>query len=191
MTNYDPGGPALLERLASESDPAMFRQVPDAEGTDRNETLKITLDAARRVVDIRVLDVDRLRRPDPFIDAVREAFAIADGARAYASLVMSGQAEEYLARAEAALSGQRPLRAPAPPDVSREACARRREERGAAPDQRPSPAPVTSDNGYLTMQRGRDGRLIGVSVDAEWLSAARPEQLERALRQASLFGTEH
>ena len=188
MIIHDPGGRALLERLASESDRTMFRPVPAATGTDSNASLTITVDAARRIVDVRVLDVDKLRRPDPLLDAVREAFGAADGARAYASLELSGNAEEFLARAEATLAGELPLRAPTPPDVSREACARRRAARGPRLPRRAQPAPVSSDNGYVTVQRGADGRLVDVSVDAEWLSGARPDQLARAILQASRFG---
>ena len=55
---------------------------------------------------------------------------------------------------------------------------------------RQRPAPVSSANACLTVQRGPDGRLMHVDVDAGWLCAARPDQLERAVIQACRFGTE-
>ena len=36
-------------------------------GTDRHQALSITLDQDRRVTDVRVLDQDRLRRPEAFV----------------------------------------------------------------------------------------------------------------------------
>ena len=190
MSNRTPARAALLERLASHGDPDLFHDVPDVTGSDSHEALSITMDSVRRVVDARVLDLDKIRLPEPFNHAVREAFAAADGTRAYASLQRSGKAEEYLARAEATLSGLSPARAPRPPDMSRKACARRRAARdGARETVRPRPEPVTSDNGYLTIQRGPEGRLVDLTVDAEWLSAATADHLERAIVQAARFGS--
>src|SRR5215218_2611456 len=95
-------------------------------GTDRHQALSITLDQDRRVTDVRVLDQDRLRRPETFVDALQEAFAIADGERVLAALEAHGDAEDYLARAEATFTGQSPAQAPPRPDMSREASAARR-----------------------------------------------------------------
>jgi hypothetical protein len=189
-TNHlDPPGLALLERLASGHEPGLFANVPDASGTDRHDALRITVDAARRVVAARVLDLDRLRHVDPFVDAVHEAFAAADGARALASLELNGTADSFLARAEATMSGRAPARAPRPPDIRREARQVRARHRSfARPEHRPGP--VSSDNAYVTVQRGPDGRLMHVDVDAEWLCAARPDQVERAVIQACRFVTE-
>jgi hypothetical protein len=50
--------------------------------------------------------------------------------------------------------------------------------------------PVSSANGFLTVQRGPDGRLVHVAADAAWLSAARQDQLERAVIEACRFETE-
>ncbi|WP_457208462.1 hypothetical protein, partial [Nocardioides sp. P5_C9_2] len=44
---------------------------------------------------------------------------------------------------------------------------------------------VTSDNGYLSVTRDEDGGLLGVDVDAEWLSGARSEYLEAAIMQSA------
>lgn len=159
-------------------------------GTDRNRSLSITVDTDRRVTDVRVLDIDQLRQPAAFVDALQEAFAVADGERILAALEARGDAEEFLARAEATISGARPAQAPPRPDVSRAASAARRAA-GVTRARRPEPPPpVTSDNGYLTVRRGADGRMLGVDVDAEWLSGARTEHLQQAVLQAGRLGTE-
>jgi hypothetical protein len=160
-------------------------------GTDRHQALSITLDRDRRVTDVRVLDQDRLRRPEAFVDALQEAFAVADGERVLAALEARGDAEDYLARAEATFAGQSPAQAPPRPDVSREASAARRSAGLALAPRPEAPAPCTSENGYLTVQRGADGRLMGVQVDAEWLSGARPQHLQQAVMQAIRLGTEN
>lgn len=189
MSTLDPAGQVLLDRLTTAArEPGLFAPVPDASGTDSHQSLRLTVDAARRVVTARVLDVDRLRSVDPFVDALHEAFAAADGARALASLERSGRAKAYLARAEETVAGRSPARAPRPPDISRAAVRRRTAAIDA--QRRPAhPEPVTSGNGYLTVQRGHDGRLVHVEVDAAWLGAARPEQLERAVVEACRYGT--
>lgn len=169
-------------------DTALFRGIPDSTGTDRRNALRITLDAHRDVVDVRVLDVDALRRPDAFVDALHEAFGAADGARALAAFDRAGRAEELLARAEETLSGRSPATAPPRPDVSREACAARRAARAERPAPPPTPPPTTSDNGYLAVHRGVDGRLLSVDVDAEWLGGVRPRHLQQAVLQACRAG---
>jgi hypothetical protein len=189
MSHLDQPGLAQLERLAAGHEPGLFAEVPDASGTDRHESLRVTVDAVRRVVAARVLDIDRLRSVDPFVDALHEAFAAADGARALASLERSGRAEAFLARAEATVSGRSPARAPRPPDISRGAVRSRQRHRASA-RRAQRPAAVSSANGFLTVQRGLDGRLVRVDVDAAWLSAARPEQVERAVIEACRFETE-
>jgi hypothetical protein len=190
MTTLDPAGTALLERLAAQEKPGLFDAVPPTTGSDRHHRVTLVLDAARRVVKVTVDDLMAVRRPDALVEAVKEAFATADGNRALASLERHGLADEYLARADDLLAGRTKAVAPPRPDVSREACAARRAARRAEPAQTPPPAPVTSENGYLTALRGTDGRLMRLEVDAEWLSAARPEHLERALEQALHFGSE-
>ncbi|GAA4375374.1 hypothetical protein [Nocardioides caricicola] len=159
--------------------------------TDRHQSLSITLDQDLRVTDVRVLDQDRLRSPRSFKDALQEAFAVADGERVLAALEARGDADDYLARAEATLSGRSPAVAPPRPDVSRAASAARRAA-GVALASRPEPPPpLTSENGYLTIQRGADGRLLRVDVDPEWLSGARPQLLQQAVLQAIRLGTEN
>lgn len=161
-------------------------QPGDASGVDRNDALRITLDGARNVVGVEVLAPERLRTPEAFDDALREAFGAADGNRALAVAEAHGRAEEVLERAEETLAGRASPRMPTRPDVSRAAVARRRELREATGVGRTPahPEPRTSDNGYLTVQRGRDGRLVGVVVDQEWLGGARREHLENAIEQA-------
>ncbi len=162
-------------------------------GTDRNRSLSITLDQDRRVIDVRVLEQDQLRNPVAFGDALQEAFAVADGERILAALEAHGDAEDYLARAEATFTGQSPAQAPPRPDMSRGASAARRAAgTGVALAARPEPPPpLTSENGYLTIQRGADGRLMRVEADAEWLSGARPQHLQQAVLQAIRLGTEN
>jgi len=164
----------------------------DVSGVDRNDALRITLDSARTVVSVEVLAPDRLRTPEAFDDALREAFGAADGNRALALLEADGRAEEQLERAEETLAGRSRPRMPTRPDVSRAAVARRRELREATGVQRTPahPEPRSSDNGYLTVQRGRDGRLIGIVVDEAWLGGARPEHLENAIEQAMRLRTD-
>ncbi|WP_193610612.1 hypothetical protein [Nocardioides lijunqiniae] len=190
MTTLDPAGTALLQRLAASEKPGLFDDVPPATGADRHDRVTIVLDAARRVVKVTVADPTAVRRPDDLVTAVKEAFATADGNRALASLEKQGLADDYLARADDLMAGRARAVAPPRPDLSREAIAARRAARGAAPTTAPPPAPVTAENGYVTALRGADGRLMRLEVDGEWLSAARPEHLERALEQALHFGSE-
>ncbi|WP_134738337.1 hypothetical protein [Nocardioides sp. 503] len=190
MTTLDAVGTALLERLASQERPGLFDDVPPATGSDRHDRVTLVVDAARRVVKVTVTDPTALRRPDDLVAAVKEAFATADGNRALASLEKNGLAEEYLARADDLLAGRARAEAPPRPDVSREALAARRAARSSEPAPTRPPVPVTSENGYVTALRGADGRLMRLEADAEWLSAARPEHLERALEQALHFGSE-
>ena len=134
---------------------------------------------------------DRLRRPDAFVDALQEAFAVADGERVLAALEAHGDAEDYLARAEATFTGRSPAQAPPRPDVSRDASAARRAAGVAlAPGDRSHRHQSPSDNGYLTVQsrRGRTAarRRRGRGV-AERCSA---EHLQQAVLQAIRLGTE-
>lgn len=171
-------------------DPDLLRPVGTAEGDDLDGHLRLVIDDDRRVLQATVLDPSSLRDPDALREALRGALAVADGARAAASLRQAGRLEEYLARAEETVAGRRPLRAPTPPSVTREASRRRREARRGEvpPSPPPPPAPATSGNGYLTVQRSVDGQLIGLEVDTAWLGAARPEHLERAIVEACDLG---
>lgn len=159
-------------------------------GTDRHRSLSITVDAQRTVTDAQVLDIGHLRRPEAFVDAVQEAFAVADGERIVAALEARGDLEGFLARADATLAGRTPAQAPPRPDVSREASAARRAAGVVIAPRQEQPRPTTSENGYLTVQRGADGRLLGVDVDAEWLGGARAHHLQEAVLQACRVGAE-
>lgn len=159
-------------------------------GTDRHRSLSITVDKDRSVTDVEVLDIGHLRNPVAFVDAVQESFAVADGERILAALEARGDVDEYLVRAEATVSGRSPAVAPPRPDVSRAASAARRAAGVALAPRTEPPLPVTSENGYLTVHRRADGRLLRVEVDAEWLSGARPHHLQQAVLQAFRLGTE-
>jgi hypothetical protein len=141
------------------------------------------------VVDVQIHDPSAIRAIDTFEDAVREAFAAADGERLLASLELNGLADDYLDRARATLAGLRPVLAPRRPDVSREACRERAAARARGDVRRRPrrPEPVISDNGYLTIQRAADGGLVGLDVDAAWLSGAREAHLRQALLEAFRF----
>jgi len=189
MTDTDQTADPLRARLAALKGAEYFDDVPDTTGTDRHRWLTITIDAARRVLDVRIRDLSAMRAVDTFEDAVREAFAAADGARLLASLERHGLADEYLERARATLAGLRPVVAPPRPDVSRKACRERAAARARGDVRRRPrrPDPVTSDNGYLTVQRAADGGLVALDVDAVWLSGVREEHLRQALLEALRF----
>lgn len=188
MTDLDPDGRRLLETLAADR-PDAFAEVPPTSGSDRARALRLTIDAARRVVGVEVLRIDHLRHPEPFRTSLEEAFFAADGERLYAVLRANGQAEEWLARADLTLAGASPLRVrPQGPDVSREASLERRAaRRPAGARRRERPAPGTSDNGFLTIQRSSRGDIAAIEVDAPWLGGARPEHLEAAIVQAARY----
>jgi hypothetical protein len=159
-------------------------------GTDRHRSLSITVDKNRQVTGVEVLDLGHLRDCAAFIDAVEEAFAVADGERILAALEALGDVDEYLVRAEATVSGRSPAQLPPRPDVSRTASAVRRAAGVMVAPRAETPLPGTSDNGYLTVHRRSDGRLLRVEVDAEWLGGARQHHLEQAVLQAFRVGTE-
>jgi hypothetical protein len=155
--------------------------------TDRHDILELTLDPSRRVTRVRVHDVNRLRTPAALSSALLGAFQAADGQRLLDELEASGTADELLERAEHDVAERPGLRVPRVGDVSYDAY------RSGRLDSRPgatATAPqrrlrVISDNGYLTVTRDEDGTLLGVDVDAEWLSGARAEYLEAAIMQAA------
>jgi len=191
MSHLDRPGQMLLERLARSHEPGLFADVPQAVGTDSRGALSLAVDAARRVVDARVLDPDLIRGPDMFTLAVRQAFAVADAERALAALEHNGIREEFLDRIAAKFEDRAPVEAPAPPDVSQEASRERRNK--AMPDddeERVRIRPGRADNGYLVLHRAPDGFLVRVEVDAEWLAGAWPKHVERALVEAGAVGME-
>ncbi|WP_426247071.1 hypothetical protein [Nocardioides sp. LHG3406-4] len=191
MSNLDYDGQQLLARLSTE-DADLFRDVPDATGADHADRLAVTVDSARRVVAVDVRDVARLRTPEDLAAAVREAFAAADGQRALASLTEAGKAEDRLAHADALVSGRRKLQVRSAPDVSYQAYVERGGRHRARVVQSAAaarPDATTSDNGYVSIVRDEHGMVSAVHADGEWLSAAQPHHLERALQQAGRWTT--
>ena len=191
MSDLDYDGQQLLARLSNE-DADLFRDVPDATGADAADSLAITVDSARRVVNVEVRDAERVRTPEALAAVVREAFGAADGERALASLTTAGKADERLARAESLMSGRRKLEIRSAPDVSYRAYLARGGSRRARPDLAEVaalPDATTSDNGYVTIMRDEHGMISAVHADGEWLSAAQPHNLERALLQAGRWTT--
>lgn len=188
MTHLDHAGEQLLRQLA-EDRPDAFADVAPTSGTNRAQSLSVTIDAAKRVIEVRVLDITALRNPEPFETALDEAFFAADGERLYAVLQLNGQADEWIARADRSLAGTSGLkvRQRGPEIVTREASLERRAARRARPAPRRTPGPGTSDNGFLTVQRSARGDIKDIQVDAEWLGGVRPEHLEVAIRQATRY----
>ncbi|HWI42677.1 MAG TPA: hypothetical protein VNS81_03605 [Nocardioides sp.] len=185
MAQLDPAGQRTLEVLASIK-PDAFAEVAPATGQDRQGILRLTVDAARRVVRAEVLDPDRVRDPDVFRAALGEAFFVADADRLYAALQRNGKAEEWVARAEQSLADPARLdvRRPDPRRITREGARARRAERAPRPAR---PAPGTSDNGFLTVQRTARGDLASIEVDAAWLSGAQAHRVEDAIVQATRY----
>lgn len=188
MTHLDPAGERLLQVLAQDR-PDAFVEVAPTSGTNRAQTLTVTVDAAKRVIDVQVLDIGGLRHPEPFETALSEAFFAADGERLYAVLQLNGQADEWIARADRSLAGGGGLkvRNRGPEIVTRAASLERRAARGARPAPRRRPAAGHSDNGFLTVQRSARGDLAEIQVDADWLGGARSEHLELAILQATRY----
>lgn len=180
MSTLDLEGRRLLDHYAGIEGADALDDVPPATGRDGDDRLELTVDAARRVVRVRVLDGTRLRRPADLARAVATAYAAADAARGVASLERAGAAERWIAEAEALRTGARRLRRGSPPDL-----ARLRELRHRDPARRRAlRASGRSDNGYLEVVRDSRGDVVLVDADESWLAGSRPEHLEDALTQA-------
>jgi hypothetical protein len=179
----------LLNQMERLEPPGTVADIGPTTGRDRDGVMEVRIDSARRILAVRVHDIGKVRRPERFVQCALKAFEAADGERALRSLARTGQDAAWLARADAAVAGREPLRMPTPPDVSYEAFQDGRLAAGAA--HRPArPAPGTSDNGYLTIQRGRSGGIDAIHVDAAWLSGASAQYLEAAFVQAAAFTPE-
>jgi hypothetical protein len=155
--------------------------------TDRDDTLELTLGPSRHIARVRVNDIGRLRTPPALTGALLGAFQAADGQRTLDELGSSGSADDLLERAERDFIERPGLRVTRVGDVSYAAY-----RSGRLPDAGPAPRRRTttaaSDNGYLTVTRDDDGALLGLDVDAQWLSGARAEYLEAAIMQAATGG---
>ncbi|MBS4753057.1 hypothetical protein KG112_09600 [Nocardioides sp. zg-ZUI104] len=170
MTHLDPEGERLLRRLADER-PDAYGDVEPATGEDSDATISLTIDAAKRIIEARVLDADRVRRPAAFVAALRDAFVAADGDRLFNVLVSSGDVPDWIARADGAAD-----------DTPRRRGRLDLLSSGTAIPQRSSSA-----GGHLSVQRSERGDLIDVDVDADWLAAAEPEELEVAIVAATRY----
>jgi len=179
----------LLERMRSSEPVGTVAQVATVTGTDQHQALEITLAATRRVAAARVRDVSAVRTPETFTAALIGAFQSADGDRALSALQQSGHLEEFLDRAERDFAERPGVRRPPRVDVSYEAYTSGRLHAHSA-SRTKRPAPRTSANGYLTIQRGHAGEMLTVEVDPEWLLGARSEHLETAIEQAMFITTD-
>lgn len=181
MPVLDFEGQHRLAALQERHGGARFREVAPVVGTDRETGLVLTLDAARRVADVRVPDAGLLRTPALLRAAVRAAFQDADLARARASREAAG--ERPPAGEELDVT---PLLRPT--SVPRRDIARR--TRATVASGVPAGGAPTlattgrSGNGYVAVTLGPSGVVEDVDADPEWLAGAREQFLETALVQA-------
>lgn len=173
-----------MDRMRSTEPACTVADVPTVTATDQREAIEITLDAARRITSVHVRDLSAVRTPPAFTSALIGAFQAADGERALAALEQSGRLDEFLDRVEREHAERPGLRVPPRVDVSYAAYKSGLLHVDEATHQERPPA-RTSDNGYLTVQRGPAGDLLTVVVDAEWLLGTRTEHLEAAIEQAT------
>jgi DNA-binding protein YbaB len=182
MTALDHSGRQRLAALQERNGSERFQEVAPVPGTDAETGLSLTVDAARRVGEVRVPDVDKLRTPDRLRAAVRSAFHDADRARDLASREASGERQPQAAEIDVT-----PLLGPSRP--SRRGIVKR--ARQAAANGVPTDFATTtlmatgrSGNGYLTVTIGPTGVVEDVDADPEWLAAAQQHYLEAALDEA-------
>lgn len=173
-----------MDRMRSTEPAGTVADVPTVTATDQREAIEITLDATRRITSVHVRDLSAVRTPTAFTSALIGAFQAADGDRALAALEQSGRLDEFLDRVEREHAERPGLRVPPRVDVSYSAYKAGLLHVDEATHHERPPA-RTSDNGYLTVQRGPAGDLLTVDVDAEWLLGTRTEHLEAAIEQAT------
>ena len=189
MTSDDSTTQALLERMRASEPAGTVADVAAVTATDSHGALALTLDASRRISAVHVRDISAIRTPETFTTALIGAFQSADGDRALAALERTGRLEEFLERAEREHAEHPGLRTPAIADVSYAAYTSGRLH-GPSATASDRPAARTSNNAYLTVQRGPAGDLLTVEVDPEWLLGARAEHLEAAIEQATTITTD-
>lgn len=191
MSHLDFDGRQLLAELQEHFGSDTYQDVPECAGTDDAGRLRVVLDAAQRVVDIVLLDDDRLRTPADLETAFEEAWIVADVARLSRSLQASGAQERWERAGAEVLAGRATVSIGTPPDVS-ERASRERRDRSASTTATaatrpapPSPVVSRSANGYLAVRRTPTGEATITEVDAVWLAAAQPAHLRRALLEAA------
>lgn len=181
----DYAGRERLRSLQQKFDIETYQQVPPTSGTDGLNRLSLTIDAACRIIDVRIRDIDGLRVCGHLREALDQAFRSADTERALASLRTSGACDEYAARGAARIRGEVPIDTG---DLQGLAASMRYQFAAvdADDDLMATDSPVgRSGNGYLAIQLAEDGSVTDLDIDASWLSAARPENLRRALLEAA------
>lgn len=180
-------GRARLAQLQQQFGSDCYQDVPTAQGSDSRCAVSLSIDAACRIVDVRVHDLGALRTPAALDAALGEAFRAADEERAEASLRTSGAFEQYAACGAAMLRGEVPSLAAGRGDVVASVIAELVHP-DATDDDLPTEigAPLgRSGNGYLALAVNPDGSIAALEVDAAWLSAATADRLRRALLEAS------
>lgn len=188
MVELDFDGRQRLAILRERGGSTRFREVGPVSGTDTGTGLTLTLDAARRVTEVRVPDAGPVRTPQQLRAAVRAAYQEADTARARASREDSR---------EPAPAGDRVDVTPLlrPPPAPRRDIVRR--TRAAVANGQHSGSRATlagagrSDNGHVAVTIGPTGVVEDVEADPAWLLGAREHYLESALAEAFRRSTEH
>lgn len=180
MTGLDFAGRQRLALLQERNGHSRFQEVAPSTGSDPATGLSLTLDAARRVGEVRVPDPLLVRTAEQLRTAVRTAFQEADEARDRASRVAVGEGPPPGQEIDVTtLLGTRP---PARDVVKR---TRARVASGVPAAVAPTlSATGSSSNGYLSVVVGPTGVVEDVTADAEWLAAAASHYLEAALDQA-------
>ena len=181
MAELDHAGRRRLSMLQERYGAERFAEVPPVTGSDPESGLRLTLDAARRVGEVKVPDVGRVRTPERLRAAVRAAFEDADQARAAASRAANGERPPSSSELDVT-----PLLGPSRPSprgiVQRTRVA---VANGVTTPAAPSlHSTGRSGNGYLTVTIGPTGVVESVDADPEWLAAAGQHYLEAALTEA-------
>lgn len=182
--DYD--GRQTLARLQEYFGDESYQDVPDCEGTDHGRRLGVILDAAQRVVDVILLDRDRLRAPSDLIESFDEAWFAADVIRLQRALEISGTFEARAQEGAAIRAGTVTVSIGTPPDV--EEPPDWPSSLGDGDTLSPLPPSATvgrSNNGYLAIRRPAAGPAKIIDVDAGWLATADAGHLRRALREAA------
>lgn len=183
MNSNDDRRRSRLAQLQEKYGATFFQDVPDTTGEDDLGRLRVAVNAAREVVDVTVLDLDRLVSPADLSAAFTEAFHAAEIDRMHASIERAGGPPP----GEASTRQPRRIRVPALPDVSREASAERRARRPLRAPVRSEVTGVSADGG-VAIDWDRWGEVLRVRADDEWLRRASAGRLRSALLEASRAG---
>ena len=179
----DDVGAGRLRRLQELYGDTYFQDVPPQRGSDDNQNVSVTLDAALRFVDVTVHNIDGVGRSSRSVGAAfAGAFAEADGRRAMMSGEMSPRRNELVERADAVRNGTFVW------PTTRRYIGPSGNQWPAARKSRPRPEPPKTGqatNGHVSVElpAGRVGSMR-VDVDEDWLSNATSSDLQSGVREA-------